>query len=72
MKQLKKYRYIGRNGIITSSVLLDGISHIDMLRIEAEPGFILTNGSVLAYAITIEVEELPQWYEIVDNTRKNN
>lgn len=71
MKKQKQYRYIGRNGIITSKVLLEGINHIPMMHIEAEPGFLLTNGDLYATAITIEAEDLPLWYEIVDNTKKN-
>ena len=72
MIQRKQYRYIGRNGIITSAVLLNGIDHIPMTYIEAEPGFILTDGKHFVYAIVIETEELPLWYEIVDNTKKDN
>ena len=72
MKQRKQYRYIGRNGIITSSILLDGINHIPMTYLEAEPGFILTNGERRAYAITVETEQATSWYEIVDNTKKDN
>lgn len=72
MTQRKRYRYIGRNGIITSSVLLDGINHIPMTYLEADPGFILTDGTKTTYAITVETEELPLWYEIVDNTKKDN
>ena len=72
MKQNKQYRYIGRNGIITSRVLLDGINHIPMMHIEAEPGYILTDGHKFAYSLTVELEELPLWYEIVDNTKKDN
>lgn len=72
MKQNKQYRYIGRNGIITSRVLLDGINHIPMMHIEAEPGYLLTDGHKIAYSLIVELEELPLWYEIVDNTKKNN
>ena len=68
MKKYKQYRYIGRNGIITSSVKLDGINFIPMTRIEAEPGHILTDGEKRVYAITIEDEDLNNWSEIVDNT----
>lgn len=71
MKKQKQYRYIGRNGIITSKVLLEGINHIPMVHLEAEPGFILTNGEMFAKAITIEENDLSLWYEIVDNTEKN-
>lgn len=69
MIQEKRYRYIGRNGIITSPVLLNGIEHIPMTYLEAAPGFILTNDKKLVYAITVETTELNQWYEIVDNTK---
>lgn len=72
MIQRKRYRYIGRNGIITSSVLLDGINHIPMIYLEAEPGFVLSDGIKTTYAITIETEELPNWYEVVDNIKKDN
>lgn len=71
MTQEKRYRYIGRNGIITSSVLLNNIEHIPMTFIEAEPGYILTNGKRTAYSVVVETEDLPHWYEIVDNTKKD-
>ena len=72
MKQYKRYRYIGRNGIITSAVLLDDVKYIPMLYLEAEPGFILTDGQVKKRATIIMAEDLPSWYEIVDNTKKDN
>lgn len=72
MKQEKRYKYIGRNGIITSAVLLNGIEHIPMTYLRADQGFVLTNGEKQAYAITVETEDLPQWYEVVDNTKKDN
>ena len=71
MKKYKQYRYIGINGIITSRVLLDNVNHIEMYRIEADPGFILTNGELMAYATTVNANELESWYEIVDNNRKD-
>ena len=71
MTQEKRYRYIGRNGIITSPVLLNNIEHIPMTYLQANQGFILTNGKKQAYAITVETEDLDLWYEIVDNTKQN-
>lgn len=68
----KRYRYIGRNGIITSPILLNGIEHIPMTYLQADIGFILTNGKKRVYAITIETEDLELWDEIVDNTKQNN
>lgn len=44
MKKTKLYRYIGRNGIITSPVLLDGISYLQMYRLSAKSGYALTDG----------------------------
>ena len=72
MKKYKQYRYIGRNGIITSWVLLDNINHIELYRLEAAPGFILTNGEKKGYIVTVEVDEVDKWYEIVDNTKQVN
>ena len=72
MKKYKQYRYIGRNGIITSRVRLDGINFIPMTHIESEPGYILTNGEIKTTAITVEDDDLHLWYEIVDNTQKQN
>ena len=71
MKKYKQYRYIGRNGIITSRVKLDGINFIPMTHLEADSGFLLTNGEIRTPAITVEDEELSLWYEIVDNTQKD-
>ena len=38
------YRYFGRNGMITSLVLLDNIEHLLMYRLIAEDGKMLTDG----------------------------
>lgn len=69
MKQYKRYRYIGRNGIITSAVLLDGINHLPMMYLEADAGFILTDGETRVRTIIVEADELHKWYEVVDNTK---
>lgn len=70
MKCTKQYRYIGRNGILTTVVLLDGIEHIPMVFLEASKGHILTNGEQVAYAVTVEEAEKDQWREIVDNSQQ--
>jgi hypothetical protein len=70
MTKNKMYRYIGRNGIITSPVILDGINRIDMLSLKADEGMILSNGSKKVYSIIIEKEELEDWFEIPDETNK--
>lgn len=60
------YRYIGRNGIITSKVLLDDIKYIPMMTLEADNRKVLTNGNVKTKWITIELDEVNNWKEIAD------
>lgn len=64
MIKKKLYRYLGKNGIITSLVELIDVNYIAMYRLEASPGYILTNGEKMAYSVDIFVEELSEWTEI--------
>lgn len=66
MKKIKAYRYIGRNGIITSRVLLNGIDHIPMMELIADQGKTLTNGEFKTKWITVEFDEVDNWKEIAD------
>lgn len=67
------YRYLGRNGIITSEILLENISPIQMVNLRAEQGHILTNGTKTAYDITVFMDEVENWKEIEDTkSAKNN
>lgn len=70
MKKDKKYRYLGRNGILDTKVLLDGINHIDIVILHADEGKILTNGEKYQYSVTVEASEVKQWREVADNTNK--
>lgn len=72
MTKKKFYRYSGRNGILTTSILLDGISHILVYQLKASNGHILTNGEVLTYNIMVEEDEINEWREIQDNAAKAN
>lgn len=58
------YRYIGRNGIITSLVLLDDAKHYPMYRLFADEGKMLTDGEIKIKSIDIFVEDLEKWSEI--------
>ena len=64
MTQTKAYLYHGRNGVITSKVLLEGIPHVPMVELKADYGMILTNGSKFASRITLLVEDAELWHEI--------
>lgn len=66
----KMYRYLGRNGTITSRVLLENISPIEMINLEASKGKILTNGQQKVYSILVFADEVDDWYEVEDNGQK--
>ena len=60
----KMYRYLGRNGIITSPILLENMEPIPMLNLRASSGKILTNGQEFVQSVTIFANELELWTEI--------
>lgn len=60
----KMYRYLGRNGTITSKILLEKIEPIPMFKLEAARGKVLTNGVIHTYSITVFEDELNDWKEI--------
>lgn len=64
MKRTKLYKYIGKNGTIVSPVLLEGINHILLYKLEADENKILTDGIEKTKFITIFKEELEEWVEI--------
>ena len=58
------YKYIGRNGSITSSVKLINVDPIPMIYLKASKGKILTNGQQKVYSILVFADEADDWYEI--------
>lgn len=66
MKKTKYYRYLGRNGTITSIVLLEQVTPIPMYELKASQGKILTNGEETAAIKMVFLDELEDWYEIDD------
>lgn len=66
MTKKKMYRYLGRNGILTTYVLLDGINHILRYRLTADEGMLLTDGDTFCKATEIDADDLNNWYEIPD------
>lgn len=61
------YRYVGRNGIITSLVYLDDVKYYPMYRLIADEGKVLTDGEQKVKAIDIFAEDLGKWAEIDEN-----
>lgn len=64
MKKIKLYRYIGKNGIITTPILLEGTKVYEMFTLIASEGKVLTNGEKVRDTVTIFADELDQWSEI--------
>ena len=57
MTKTKMYRYLGRNGIITSTFLLDKAEHIEMYALKADEGKVLYNGEkYVSQALCFAVE----------------
>ena len=69
MIQTKYFTYLGENGSITSPVFLPGIYSICNVQLEAEEGFVLTNGTKTTKAITIPEREVENWHEIKDEAK---
>lgn len=60
------YRYIGRNGIITSLVYLEDAKYYPMYRLIADEDKVLTDGELKVKSIDIFAEDLSKWTEIED------
>jgi hypothetical protein len=58
------YRYVGRNGIITSLVHLDDAKFYPMYRLIADEGKVLTDGEQVVKSTDIFAEDLGKWTEI--------
>ena len=64
MTKIKKYKYIGRNGTLISSILIDGATKIDMYCLIADEGKILTDGQQKLHSVYVYQDELANWVEI--------
>ena len=68
MTTKKMYRYLGRNGILTTHVLIEGANYIPLVELIADEGKILTNGEKTTYSVIVEESEISSWSEIADKT----
>lgn len=60
----KVYRYIGKNGFVTTPVILLGVEGIPMYVLSADIGKILTDGNSFLKTVKVFEEELSAWTEI--------
>ena len=58
------YKYLGTNGVIESPVHLEDIYYVRLIRLIADKGKILTDGTQKVYSIKVPEEELENWHEI--------
>jgi hypothetical protein len=69
MKKQKLYRYIGRNGEITSPIFLEDAKHIPLMELRPEAGYVLTNGNVTReYFVVVHIDEVNEWTEVKADT----
>lgn len=64
MTKKNLYRYVGRNGIITSLVYLEDAKFFPMFRLIADENKVLTDGIVKRKSVDIFADDLDQWQEI--------
>lgn len=67
------YRYLGTNGIVESSVYLEGAYSVKMYKLVASFGCALKNGDRIEEIVVIPESEIENWIEIplTENTDKN-
>ena len=64
MTKTKMYRYLGRNGIITSPILLDKAEYIEMYALKADESKVLYNGEKYVFQTLCFTDELDNWVEV--------
>lgn len=64
MRKVKRYKYLGRNGILTTRIKIEGIDGILMYELFADEGKILTDGERRLYEVIIDAEEVNEWKEV--------
>lgn len=64
MKKVILYHYLGTNGTITSPIHLEDIYYIRKLKLIADDGKCLTNGTVKKNIVVIPESDEELWTEI--------
>ena len=72
MKKTKKYRYLGRNGILTTHVQLEGISASVIYVLTADEGKVLTDGEQMLKVVSVYEENISNWHEIDEPKANSN
>ena len=70
MKKTVIYRYLGTNGVLETPIHLEDIYYIRLIDLKADEGKILTNGERKTYFTRAFEEDVPNWYEVIDDQIK--
>lgn len=70
MIKKKMYKYVGRNGTITSPILLEDAKHIDLMELRAEEGYVLTDGTMKKQIVIVHIDDVDEWSEIKADINK--
>lgn len=61
------YRYLGTNGIIESPVHLEDVYYVRQVRLTADDGKLLTNGTEKKASVLVSEDDVSNWTEISGN-----
>ncbi len=64
MKVRKLYKYIGRNGSVTTPILLDDAKYIPLVELRADPGYVLKNNGVTKQSVVVYIDDAELWNEV--------
>jgi hypothetical protein len=64
MKKVKRYKYLGRNGILSTRIQLQDVEGIPMYELYAEENMILTDGERRKESVIVYIEDLEKWEEV--------
>lgn len=65
MKEQKRYRYLGLNGILDTTICLEDVPCTAYVRLIADDNYVLVNGNKRKYRVNIfDGEEKDEWKEI--------
>lgn len=62
------YRYLGTNGVLETPIHLEDVYYVRLVKLQAGPGKMLTDGTKVQKIVTVPEENENDWYEIEDET----
>jgi hypothetical protein len=58
------YRYLGTNGVLETPIHLEDVYYVRLIRLRADAGKLLTDGTRKMVTVTVPEDEATNWYEI--------